>query len=205
MYMKEGFVEKPSDDSWDAYVTEPRKRGGEPFILSSPPPDYPHAFVTEYNGTTNSCEYESGGAILLDGLALVRRDLGEFPEEPEFNFPCKIEMIHNTGSRPWCVVNGVNGLSWETILERITDDYAIHVLRIDAGDCKLSKGYIDEALKLVREDIDKFSKVLGDVSVYKEGDGGIVIISHQHLSPQWAASVMATVQERLDEVRPQGL
>ena len=53
------------------------------------------------------CELEPPPSpVSMEGFAFVRSDLGEFTEKPMFDFPCKVELVHNTGSRPWCVISG---------------------------------------------------------------------------------------------------
>ena len=162
-------------------------------------------------GTLNSglCGIEGGGLyelepclspVSLDGFALVRSDLGEFTEAPEFNFPCEVRLVHNTGSRPWCVISGTDGEPWESVVGAIAEDYKVHMLQVGVANSGLDKDGVDRAIDLVKIDLQRFERILGEVGVYATGDG-VTVIFHQHLDSYWAGNVMATIQERFEEVK----
>ena len=149
------------------------------------------------------CELESPPSpVSLNGFALVRSDLGEFTEAPEFNFPCEVRLVHNTGSRPWCVISGTDGEPWESVVGAIAEDYRVHMLQVGVANSGLDKEGVDRAINLVKSDLQSFERLLGEVSVYFAGND-VTVISHQHLDSYWAGNVMATIQERLEEARHQ--
>lgn len=164
-------------------------------------------------GTLNSglCGIEGGGLyelepclspVSLDGFALVRSDLGEFIEEPKFDFPCEVKLLHNTGSRPWCVISGTDGEPWESVVGAIAEDYRVHMLQVGVANSGLDKEGVDRAIALIKSDLQEFERLLGEFGVYAAGDG-VMVISHQHLDPYWAGNVMATIQEHFEEVQYQ--
>ena len=162
-------------------------------------------FGSEVDDVANDglCELESPPSpVSLNGFALVRSDLGEFTEAPEFNFPCEVRLVHNTGSRPWCVVSETEGEPWESVVGAIAEDYRVHMLQVGVANSGLDKEGVDRAINLVKIDLQRFERILGEVGVYAAGDG-VMVISHQHLDPYWAGNVMATIQERLEEARHQ--
>ena len=162
-------------------------------------------FGSEVDDVANDglCELESPPSpVSLNGFALVRSDLGEFTEAPEFNFPCEVRLVHNTGSRPWCVISGTDGEPWESVVGAIAEDYRVHMLQVGVANSGLDKEGVDRAIALVKSDLQEFERLLGEFGVYAAGDG-VTVIFHQHLDPYWAGNVMATIQERLEEARHQ--
>ena len=149
------------------------------------------------------CELEPPLSLVsLEGFALVRSDLGEFTEEPMFDFPCEVKLVHNTGSRPWCVISGTDGEPWESVVGAIAEDYRVHMLQVGVANSGLDKEGVDRAINLVKSDLQSFERLLGEVSVYFAGND-VTVISRQHLDSYWAGNVMATIQERLEEARHQ--
>ena len=149
------------------------------------------------------CELEPPLSLVsLEGFALVRSDLGEFIEEPKFAFPCEVKLLHNTGSRPWCVISGTEGEPWESVVGAIAEDYRVHMLQVGVANSGLGNEGVDRVIDLVKSDLQSFEQVLGEVNVYATGDG-VTVISHQHLDSYWAGNVMATIQERFEEVKYQ--
>ena len=162
-------------------------------------------FGSEVDDVANDglCEFESSPSpVSLNGFALVRSDLGEFTEEPMFDFPCEVKLVHNTGSRPWCVISGTDGEPWESVVGAIAEDYRVHMLQVGVANSGLDKEGVDRAINLVKSDIQGFERLLGEVSVYFAGND-VTVISRQHLDSYWAGNVMATIQERLEEARHQ--
>ena len=160
-------------------------------------------FGSEVDDVANDglCEFESSPSpVSLNGFALVRSDLGEFTEAPEFNFPCEVRLVHNTGSRPWCVISGTKGEPWESVVGAIAEDYKVHMLQVGVANSGLDKDGVDRAIDLVKIDLQRFERILGEVGVYAAGDG-VTVIFHQHLDSYWAGNVMATIQERFEEVK----
>ena len=140
-------------------------------------------FGSEVDDVANDglCEFESSPSpVSLNGFALVRSDLGEFTEAPEFNFPCEVRLVHNTGSRPWCVVSETEGEPWESVVGAIAEDYRVHMLQVGVANSGLDKEGVDRAINLVKSDLQSFEQGLGEDNVYATGDGGTVS-SHQHL------------------------
>ena len=163
------------------------------------------AFGSEVDDVANDglCEFESSPSpVSLEGFALVRSDLGGFTEKPMFDFPCKVKLVHNTGSRPWCVISGTEGEPWESVVGAIAEDYRVHMLQVGVANSGLGNEGVDRAIDLVKSDLQSFEQVLGEVNVYATGDG-VTVISHQHLDSYWAGNVMATIQERFEEVKYQ--
>ena len=161
------------------------------------------AFGSEVDDVANDglCEFESSPSpVSLNGFALVRSDLGGFTEEPKFDFPCKVKLVHNTGSRPWCVVSDTEGEPWESVVGAIAEDYKVHMLQVGVANSGLDKDGVDRAIDLVKIDLQRFERILGEVGVYAAGDG-VTVIFHQHLDSYWAGNVMATIQERFEEVK----
>lgn len=147
------------------------------------------------------CELESPLSLVsLEGFALVRSDLGEFTEKPKFDFTCEVKLVHNTGSRPWCVISGTKGEPWESVVGAIAEDYKVHMLQVGVANSGLDKDSVDRAIDLVKIDLQRFERILGEVGVYAAGDG-VTVIFHQHLDSYWAGNVMATIQERFEEVK----
>ena len=162
-------------------------------------------FGSEVDDVANDglCEFESSPSpVSLNGFALVRSDLGEFTEAPEFNFPCEVRLVHNTGSRPWCVISGTDGEPWESVVGAIAEDYKVHMLQVGVANSGLDKDGVGRAIDLVKSDLQRFERILGEVGVYAAGND-VTVISHQHLDSYWAGNVMATIQERLEEARHQ--
>ena len=163
----------------------------------------PEAFNSGVNDVEDGSLYElesPPSPVSLDGLALVRSNLGEFTEEPKFDFPCKVKLVHNTGSRPWCVISGTDGEPWESVVGAIAEDYKVHMLQVGVANSGLDKDGVDRAIDLVKIDLQRFERILGEVGVYAAGDG-VTVIFHQHLDSYWAGNVMATIQERFEEVK----
>ena len=162
-------------------------------------------FGSEVDDVANDglCEFESSPSpVSLNGFALVRSDLGEFTEKPKFDFTCEVKLVHNTGSRPWCVVSETEGEPWESVVGAIAEDYRVHMLQVGVANSGLDKEGVDRAINLVKSDLQSFERLLGEVSVYFAGND-VTVISHQHLDSYWAGNVMATIQERLEEARHQ--
>ena len=162
-------------------------------------------FGSEVDDVANDglCELESPPSpVSLNGFALVRSDLGEFTEKPKFDFTCEVQLVHNTGSRPWCVISGTKGEPWESVVGAIAEDYRVHMLQVGVANSGLDKEGVDRAINLVKSDLQSFERLLGEVSVYFAGND-VTVISHQHLDSYWAGDVMATIQERLEEARHQ--
>lgn len=162
-------------------------------------------FGSEVDDVANDglCEFESSPSpVSLNGFALVRSDLGEFTEKPKFDFTCEVKLVHNTGSRPWCVISGTEGEPWESVVGAIAEDYRVHMLQVGVANSGLGNEGVDRAIDLVKSDLQSFEQVLGEVNVYATGDG-VTVISHQHLDSYWAGNVMATIQERFEEVKYQ--
>ena len=160
-------------------------------------------FGSEVDDVANDglCEFESSPSpVSLNGFALVRSDLGEFTEKPMFDFPCEVKLVHNTGSRPWCVISGTEGEPWESVVGAIAEDYKVHMLQVGVANSGLDKDGVDRAIDLVKIDLQRFERMLGEVGVYPAGDG-VTVIFHQHLDSYWAGNVMATIQERFEEVK----
>ena len=160
-------------------------------------------FGSEVDDVANDglCEFESSPSpVSLEGFALVRSDLGGFTEKPMFDFPCKVKLVHNTGSRPWCVISGTEGEPWESVVGAIAEDYKVHMLQVGVANSGLDKDGVDRAIDLVKIDLQRFERILGEVGVYAAGDG-VTVISHQHLDSYWAGNVMATIQERFEEMK----
>lgn len=134
----------------------------------------------------------------LSGLALVRSDLGEFVNEPNFDFDCEVTMIDQTGSRPWCVISALHD-EWSGILDKISDEYKVHLLQVNVDDLGLEASSIARLVSDVRDELATAERFVGETSVYGSGEE-MSIISHEHLSVFLAKSVMATVDERIEAI-----
>ena len=98
------------------------------------------------------------------------------------------------------MISGTKGEPWESVVGAIAEDYKVHMLQVGVANSGLDKDGVDRAIDLVKIDLQRFERILGEVGVYAAGDG-VTVIFHQHLDPYWAGNVMATIQERFEEMK----
>lgn len=143
----------------------------------------------------NSAEYEQEpiGRVSLEGIALVRRDLGDIEEDLSFDFADKVSVITATGSRPWCVVEPRPDVAWREVLDSIPlFDYLVHSMTIRVNSMPESV-----AISEVRN---KFRDLLAqtvsydDYSLFVTRDQFNVVMNRVHLDVLQASKIMIAAE-----------
>ena len=145
-----------------------------------------------------SHENEPSPKVFLRGLGLVRQDLGVFPDDLMFDFDCTTEIKNHQGSRPWCIVRGIEETPWEEVIETVSDEHEVHMFVIGINSEDINKERVSEIARRLKNEAEKLALNLGEVHVYVTGDDEITVVGEEHFDSFWAKSILVSVKEYVD-------